>query len=181
MKKWGFCYGYIKMKKLKKWFRKDSAVAWIFLAPSGIGFALFYLIPFAMGVFYSFMDSTVDSHFVGLDNYRELLESGSFRKAASNTFYFSVVSVPLMLVLSLGLAMLLNKNIYLLKWLRTAYVLPLVVQFKQLISTADNFADVDGAVISIIGDESRAFFSGQKSVEEVAKLIQNKTTTFLNE
>jgi multiple sugar transport system substrate-binding protein len=54
-------------------------------------------------------------------------------------------------------------------------------QFRQLISTVDNFAVVDGSVISIIGDESRAFFSGQKSAEEVAKLIQNKATTFLNE
>lgn len=54
-------------------------------------------------------------------------------------------------------------------------------QFKQLISTADNFADADGSVISIIGDESRSFFSEQKSAEEVAKLIQNKVTTLLNE
>ncbi|MGG6311702.1 ABC transporter substrate-binding protein [Paenibacillus macerans] len=33
----------------------------------------------------------------------------------------------------------------------------------------------------MIREESRAFFSGQKSAEEVAKLIQNKVTTFLNE
>lgn len=55
------------------------------------------------------------------------------------------------------------------------------MQFKQLISTADNYAVVDGSVISTIGDESRSFFSGQKSAEEVAKLIQSKATTFLNE
>ncbi|SFE71312.1 multiple sugar transport system substrate-binding protein [Paenibacillus algorifonticola] len=54
-------------------------------------------------------------------------------------------------------------------------------QFKQLISTADNFAEADGSVISIIGDESRSFFSEQKSAEEVAELIQNKVTTLLNE
>lgn len=54
-------------------------------------------------------------------------------------------------------------------------------QFKQFIHTADNYAKVDGSVISIIGDDSRAFFSEQKSAEEVAKLIQNKVTTFLNE
>ncbi|NHN29615.1 ABC transporter substrate-binding protein [Paenibacillus agricola] len=54
-------------------------------------------------------------------------------------------------------------------------------QFKQLISTADNYAEVDSKVISIIGDDSRSFFSEQKSAEEVAKLIQNKATTFLNE
>lgn len=54
-------------------------------------------------------------------------------------------------------------------------------QFKQFIRTADNFAIVGGRVIFIIGDESRAFFSEQKSAEEVAKLIQNKVTTYLNE
>ena len=81
MKKWGFWHDIIMKKKIKEWIRKDASAAWMFLAPSVIGFALFYLIPFAMGVFYSFMDSTVDSHFVGLDNYRELLASDSFRKA----------------------------------------------------------------------------------------------------
>ncbi|QGR00338.1 sugar ABC transporter permease [Paenibacillus psychroresistens] len=131
---------------MKKWLRTDSAAAWLFLAPSVIGFALFYLIPFAIGVFYSFIDSTVDSHFVGLDNYRELLASGSFRKAASNTFYFSAISVPLILVLSLALAMLLNKNIYLRKWLRTAYVLPLVVPVASIILIWQMLFDWNGSL-----------------------------------
>lgn len=56
---------------MKKWLRKDASAAMFFLVPSGIGFALFYLIPFAMGVYYSFMSHSVDGHFVGLDNYRE--------------------------------------------------------------------------------------------------------------
>ncbi|MDG0793993.1 hypothetical protein OMP38_26595 [Cohnella ginsengisoli] len=33
----------------------------------------------------------------------------------------------------------------------------------------------------IIREESKAFFTGQKSAEAVAKLIQNKVTTYLNE
>ena len=105
-----------------------------------------YLIPFAMGMFYSFMDSTADSHFVGLDNYRELFASHSFWKAASNTFYFSVVSVPLMLVLSLGLAILLSKNIYLRRWLRTAYVLPLVVPVASSIVIWQMMFDWNGSL-----------------------------------
>jgi hypothetical protein len=115
--------GWIK-KIMKKWLRKDASAAMFFLVPSGIGFALFYLIPFVMGVYYSFMSQSVDGRFVGLDNYLELLGSASFRKAASNTFYFSAVSIPLMVMLSLGLAMLLHQNTYFQKWLRTAYVLP---------------------------------------------------------
>lgn len=138
--------------KIKKWKRKDSAVAWIFLAPSAVGFALFYLIPFVMGVFYSFVDNAVDRHFVGLGNYRELLASGSFRKAAFNTFYFSAVGVPLNLALSLGLALLLNTNIYLRKWLRTAYVLPLVVPVASIVFIWQMLFDWNGSVNAWLND-----------------------------
>ncbi|QHW34890.1 sugar ABC transporter permease [Paenibacillus rhizovicinus] len=131
---------------MKKWIRQDASAALMFLAPSACGFALFYLIPFAMSVFDSFMDNTVDNHFTGLNNYRELLASDSFRKAASNTFYFSAVSVPLILVLSLGIAVILNKNMYLRKWLRTAYVLPLVVPVASVVLVWQILFDWNGSM-----------------------------------
>ncbi|MEC0231722.1 sugar ABC transporter permease [Paenibacillus alba] len=146
MKKWHFWHGVKGMKQIKRWTRKDGTAALMFLMPSVFGFALFYLIPFAAGVYYSLMDSTVDSHFVGLDNYRELLASQSFQKAASNTFYFSIVSVPLILVLSLGLAILLSKHIYLRKWLRTAYVMPLVVPVASIILIWQMLFDWNGSL-----------------------------------
>jgi multiple sugar transport system permease protein len=131
---------------MKNWLRKDASVAMFFLVPSGIGFSLFYLIPFAMGMYYSFMSQSVDGHFVGLDNYVELLGSSSFRKAASNTFLFSAVSVPLILILSLGLAMLLNRNTYIQKWLRTAYVMPLVVPVASIIMIWQMLFDWNGSL-----------------------------------
>ncbi|GIO90348.1 MULTISPECIES: carbohydrate ABC transporter permease [Paenibacillus] len=131
---------------MKKWLRKDASAAMFFLVPSGIGFALFYLIPFAMGMYYSFMSQSLGGEFVGFDNYLELLESGSFRKAVSNTFYFSAVSVPLMVMLSLGLAMLLNKNTYIQKWLRTAYVMPLVVPVASIIMIWQLLFDWNGSL-----------------------------------
>lgn len=136
---------------MKNWLRKDISVAIMFLVPSGVGFAMFYLIPFIMGVIYSFMDNTIDGHFVGLDNYRELLASNSFRKAAYNTFYFTAVSVPLMLLLSLGLAILLNKSTYLRKWLRTAYVLPLVVPVASIILIWQMLFDWNGSLNAWLG------------------------------
>ncbi|KHL95697.1 sugar ABC transporter permease [Paenibacillus sp. IHB B 3415] len=131
---------------MKNWARKDSSIAWLFLAPSVAGFALFYLIPFGMGVFYSFMDRMVGGHYVGLHNYRELIAGDSFRKAASGTFYFSLVSVPLLIVLSLGLALLLNRSLYFQKWLRTAYVLPLVVPVASIILVWQILFDWNGAL-----------------------------------
>lgn len=116
-----------------RWMRRDAAAAWLFLIPSAVGFAVFYLIPFVMGVMVSFMSGASGGRFVGFANYQELLASNSFRKAAYNTFYFSTVSVPLILALSLGLALLLNRNIYLRNWLRTSLVLPLVVPVASVI------------------------------------------------
>ncbi|MBX4148542.1 carbohydrate ABC transporter permease [Paenibacillus lautus] len=131
---------------MKKWLRKDASAAIFFIVPSGIGFALFYLIPFAMGMYYSFMSQSLGGEFVGFDNYLELLESGSFRKAVSNTSYFSAVSVPLMVMLSLGLAMLLNENTYIQKWLRTAYVMPLVVPVASIIMIWQLLFDWNGSL-----------------------------------
>ncbi|MGE6663808.1 extracellular solute-binding protein [Paenibacillus xylanexedens] len=53
--------------------------------------------------------------------------------------------------------------------------------FKQMVQSADQYVDLDVKVLSIVGEESVAFFSGQKTAEEVAKLIQNRVTTYLNE
>ncbi|UQZ81122.1 Bacterial extracellular solute-binding protein [Paenibacillus konkukensis] len=54
-------------------------------------------------------------------------------------------------------------------------------RFKQFLNTADRYSEMDVKVLSIIYEESEAFFAGQKSAEAVAKLIQNRTTTYLNE
>ncbi|WP_042168078.1 carbohydrate ABC transporter permease [Paenibacillus gorillae] len=133
-----------------RWIRRDATAAWMFLAPSAAGFAVFYLIPFVMGLMYSFMSSTSGGQFTGLANYRELLSSESFRKAAYNTFYFSAVSVPLMLALSLGLALLLNRQIYFRKWLRTSYVMPLVVPVASVIIIWQMMFDWNGVVNYIL-------------------------------
>lgn len=120
-------------RRFSGWLRGEGMAALLFLAPSAIGFALFYLIPFVMGVGESFTDRTVGGHFVGLDNYRTLLASGSFRKAASNTLLFAGIGVPLLLALSLTLALLLNRRLFIRQWLQTAYVLPLVVPVASVV------------------------------------------------
>lgn len=129
-----------------KLFRTDWPAVALFLAPSLIGFAMFYLIPFAMGLVYSFQDRTIDGTFVGLDNYKALVESGSFRKAAANTFLFTAISVPLMMALSLLLAHGLNQAVFIRNWLRTAYVLPLVVPVASVVMLWQILFDWNGTL-----------------------------------
>lgn len=112
--------------------RKEILVAFCFLAPSFIGFALFYLIPFGQSVVFSFEDPSGGAG-LSLANYQSLFASSSFQKAAGNTFWFTVIGVPILLVLSLALAMLLNKRVFFRNWLRTSYVLPLVVPVASIV------------------------------------------------
>ncbi|SEG51685.1 ABC transporter substrate-binding protein [Paenibacillus sp. UNC499MF] len=53
--------------------------------------------------------------------------------------------------------------------------------YKEFIRKAESFSAFDMKVLSIINEETPAYFSGQKPAEEVAKLIQNRVTTYLNE
>ncbi|GAA3404870.1 sugar ABC transporter permease [Paenibacillus hodogayensis] len=133
-------------RKLSVLLRKDGAAAMLFLTPSLLGFAVFYLIPLAMGVLYSFQDSTVDGSFVGLDNYRALLASASFRKAAANTFLFTGVSVPLIVALSLLLAHLLRQRLFMRNLLQTAFVLPLVVPVASIVMVWQIVFDWNGTL-----------------------------------
>jgi multiple sugar transport system permease protein len=126
--------------------RKEWIAALLFLLPSLIGFMIFYLLPFGMGVFYSFTDRTLGGAFVGFDNYKELLGSSSFRKAASNTLLFTLISVPLLIVVSLSLALLLNQRLFFRSWLQTAFVLPLVIPVASIVMIWQIFMDWNGSL-----------------------------------
>ncbi|OXM15742.1 ABC transporter substrate-binding protein [Paenibacillus herberti] len=57
-----------------------------------------------------------------------------------------------------------------------------VQALKQFVTGASNLlANNDPVIKEMISKESEAYFSGQKSTEEVGKLIQNRVTTYLNE
>jgi multiple sugar transport system permease protein len=102
--------------------------ALLFLAPSLIGLAVLSAGPIlaTFGISLTKWDMLTAPQFVGLDNYLKLLGDDRFLKALRNTVFYTVVSVPLGLALSLGLATALNRQIRGIAWIRTAYFLPLV-------------------------------------------------------
>lgn len=125
---------------------KDGIKALWFLAPSLIGFAIFYIIPFIMGIYESFTDGSLGGKFVGFDNYKEVLRSGSFHKASANTLLFTGISVPLVIVLSLILALLLNRTLFMRNWLRTSFIMPLVVPVASVVMIWQILFDWNGTL-----------------------------------
>ena len=88
-----------------------------------LGFAMFspailYIVlvigaPFVLAVFYAFSDARIGStslHFVGLENFRSILQSPSFRVAIRNSFIFTICSQIVVIVGANILAISLEKR-----------------------------------------------------------------------
>src|SRR5476649_2404630 len=81
-----------------------------FISPWLIGFCAFLLLPMILSLYYSLCDYNLLQRpvFIGLQNYRELFTDGVFWKSLRVTLFYAALSVPMALVVSLGVAVLLN-------------------------------------------------------------------------
>lgn len=130
-------------KRLKN---KNRSSHWVFLMPSVTGLLIFYLLPFLWMIYYSFLSHPVNGVFVGLRNYTDLINNNIYRLAMFNTGLFTVISVPLITLLSLLVALLLNKNIYFREKLRASFIIPLVVPVASIILFFDILFDTSGVL-----------------------------------
>ncbi len=93
--------------------RKRTLVAYSFIAPNFIGFAVFTLIPVVFAFALAFMnwDGNNAIKFAGFSNFAKLAGDSLFRASLKNTIIYCIGTVPLTLVASLALAILLNQKI----------------------------------------------------------------------
>ncbi|MEO0530344.1 MAG: sugar ABC transporter permease [Planctomycetota bacterium] len=104
-----------------------------FLLLWAIGFVALTVWPFAASLYWSFTryDLLSPPRWVGGRHYarlaEELLNGGPFGRALWNTFYYAAVSVPLSVVLGVGLALLLTQRVRGVGVYRTLWYLPSIV------------------------------------------------------
>ena len=118
---------------MDKSIRRVKNISAIYLLPSIIGVALFFVLPFLVVIYYSMIDNPISGEFVFLENFHSLLTNKAFKMAAGNSLTFSFVAVPLVIVLSLGVAFLLDKNIPGKSRIRTAFLSPMMVPVASVI------------------------------------------------
>lgn len=110
--------------------RQKSLVAYSFIAPNFIGFAVFTLVPMIMAVILAFLkwDGSWANpiEFAGLENFARLLHDKKFTQALTNTVAYAAITVPLTMAASLGLAILLNRKIFARNFFRTMMFFPYV-------------------------------------------------------
>ena len=109
----------------------SSATAWGFLAPGLVLIGLSVLIPAAMALVMSFTQSGLDVseplQFVGLANIRRLLSDPMFFKVLGTTLLYLVGVVPPVVLGSLALAVLVNRQLPGIHWFRAAFYTPVLV------------------------------------------------------
>lgn len=113
--------------------KTDFLRSMCFLGPSLLGVIIFFVVPFLVVVYYAFIDGGANAKFVGFENFVSLLKNGAFQIAAKNTLKFSVVAVPLAVILPIVLALMLEARIPMKSQFRTFFLSPIMVPVASVV------------------------------------------------
>ncbi len=109
--------------------RNIKVVPYLYIMPNMILFFVFMIIPIFMSFYYSTVkwNGMGKPKFIDIQNYLYIFHDKVFLKSIFNTFYYTVATVPLLMVLALLIAILLNSKIPLRGIIRSAIYVPAVV------------------------------------------------------
>jgi len=91
---------------------KSPLLGFAMFSPAILYIVLVIGLPFVMAVFYAFSDARIGSnelHFVGLENFRSIIQSPSFQKSLQNSIVFTIASQIIVMVCANILAIALEK------------------------------------------------------------------------
>ena len=113
---------------------QETLQAYAFLLPTLLGLTLFWIGPVVASLLISFTDwgSAARVSWLGLENYRTLFTASLFWKVFTNTLYYTAVSVPVGMALSLVLALLVNQDLPGVRLFRAICFLPSVISMTAV-------------------------------------------------
>jgi multiple sugar transport system permease protein len=131
--------------------------ALVFLAPFLVFFIIFYIWPVLKGGYMSFFSWGVAgmNKYVGLKNYVNIINNKDFYTYLWHSFYFLLISAPIILVVGLALAMIINQKIAFRNTIRGMYFLPYVLSVSVVsfiwLRMFDSSSGLVNAILSKIG------------------------------
>jgi len=127
--------------------RKFKIGSYLLVSPYILFFLVFVAFPVLFSFYLTFNKWNVISpmQFSGLYNYQKMLHDRLFYKSLINTLYFLIIHIPLLLIFSLGIAILLNSKIRFSSFFRASFFLPVIVS---------------GVVVTIVWQQLYGFNSG---------------------
>jgi len=159
----------------------EERAGWLFISPWVIGFLLFVIGPIVLALLlsltqWSAMAPLGEARFVGLDNYKHMAAyDNDYAHSLWVTVYYTLLAVPLLQALALGVAVLMNVEVRGIALWRTVFFLPSVVTGVALvtlwIAMFDNERGVINAVISIIGLPAPDWFGKDGPVFAIPAIV----------
>ncbi len=118
-----------RRRRLTRQERWELTKGLLFVAPWIIGFLAFQIIPLVSSLYYSttYYDILRPAQFVGLRNYTDLFQDRFYTNALYNTLYYVLFAVPGGVIVSFGLAVLLNLRLPFRSVLRSIFFVPSIV------------------------------------------------------
>ncbi|MEK5038208.1 carbohydrate ABC transporter permease [Sporosarcina sp. FSL K6-3457] len=109
---------------------KENVAGYLFIAPMFIGTSVLVLFPIISSLVLSFTNWNFVSgfegaSFVGIENFKKLFTTNLFHKALINNFIL-LLAVPVTLIISLALAVIINKHVYLKDLFKVIYFMPFI-------------------------------------------------------
>ncbi len=136
-----------------RWARLPWYVPLLFVGGALAVVLVMTVFPFFNTLLLAFTDATMlrDGQFIGLDNFRRLMEDSRFTTALLNSTLYVLVVVPLMVLLPLILATLVAGKGRLLGFFRTAFYLPVVMSAVVVGLVWTNLLERRGLVNELLG------------------------------
>jgi multiple sugar transport system permease protein len=110
---------------------RETWTAYLFILPWVVGFLILTAGPMIASLYFSFTDYGIEqisgfdeTHRVGLENYRQLLDDPKIALSLKNTLIYTVMTVPAKMIVALGLALILARIAYASGFFRTVFYLP---------------------------------------------------------
>ena len=138
------------MEKVKRK-KKINKAPLYFILPSLIGVAAFTLLPF-LDVFIRSFQSAISREFSGLENYYDRFSNAAFKLASLNTIKFVIVCIPLLLVISLAIAVFLNRFVQASQILRTAFLIPMAIPIASVVLIWNIVFHEQGALSGVLNN-----------------------------
>ena len=159
--------------------RKENLTGWLFIMPMLVAFLIFIAFPFFTSIGLSFTEWNFIGgwerlKWVGMDNFVRLTKDFRFVQAIKNTLVYAAATVPTSILLALGLANLLNHQVYLKKTLRMAFFIPYISNTVTLAAVFKFLFNTEGII-------NRALNSmlGVKAIDWITNPSANKVPIIL--
>ena len=159
---------------LKRDQRNSKIIFWIFLFPALFSFAMVQIIPFAIGVYYSFTNWSATAQlsidWVGFKNYVEAFKDIRFLYATFITSVYTLMNIVAINVVAFGLALLVTSNLKYRNIYRAGFFLPNIIGgiilgyiwqfiFNQYVPRLATGLGVNALTTSLLGNAQTALLA----------------------